>query len=289
MAAGKRLAIIGANGQLGMDLAAAFPGDNVVGLTHADIEIGDSDLVMSRFAAMRPALVVNTAAYHKVDDCEKNPARSFEVNAIGARNLARAAESIGFDLVHLSTDYVFDGEKKAPYVETDRPGPLNAYGISKLAGEYFISANTSRYYIVRTSGLYGHHQCRAKGGKNFIDIMLGLARDGKDIRVVQDEVLTPTYTYHLAAQIRELASTGAYGLYHATNNGSCSWYEYAVEIFRLAGLRPNLRPTSAKEFASPIRRPSYSVLENAGLQRLGIDRMPHWKESLAHYFSTNPV
>lgn len=279
-----KVAIIGASGQLGMDLQNAFRDSETVPLNHPDIEISDRDSVMRVLSSIRPELVINTAAYHKVDDCEKNPERSFLVNSMGALHLADVSEALRCALVHISTDYVFDGRKGRPYVESDLPDPLNVYAVTKVAGEHFIAAHCSRHYIVRSSGLYGHNKCRAKG-KNFIDTMLGLAREGKDIRVVQDEVLTPTYTYHLALQVRELVKTGEFGLYHATNNGSCSWYEFAMEIFRHAGLNPNVRPVSAKEFPSPIKRPAYSVLDNARLRALGIDRMPVWTESLEHYFN----
>ena len=283
-----RVAIIGANGQLGMDLMKAFGDLDTVPLNHGDIEISDMDSVSRVLSLMKPAVIVNTAAYHKVDDCEKNPERSFQVNAIGALNLARVAQDLKSELVHISTDYVFDGKKAQPYVETDLPRPLNVYAASKVAGEHFIAAYSERHYVVRSSGLYGHNKCRAKG-RNFIDTMLALARDGKEIRVVQDEVLTPTYTYHLALQVRELVKTGSYGLYHATNNGECSWYEFAGEIFKNAGLKPNVQPVSAKQFPSPIKRPSYSVLDNAALRPLGIEKMPHWKESLEHYFKNKPL
>ena len=282
-----KVAIIGANGQLGMDLMRAFGDLEAVPLNHGDIEIGDIDSVSRALAAIKPAIVVNTAAYHKVDDCEKNPDRSFQVNALGALNLARITQDLKSDLVHISTDYVFDGKKAQPYVESDLPHPLNVYAASKVAGEHFIAAYSDRHYVVRSSGLYGHNKCRAKG-RNFIDTMLALAGEGKDIRVVQDEVLTPTYTYYLALQVRDLVKTESYGLYHATNNGSCSWYEFAQEIFKNADLQPNLQPVSAKDFPSPIKRPSYSVLDNAALRSLGIDEMPHWKDSLEHYFKSKP-
>jgi dTDP-4-dehydrorhamnose reductase len=282
-----KVAIIGANGQLGMDLMAVYADSQPVGLTHEDIEISNLDSVSGVLGSISPSLVINTAAYHKVDDCEKNPARSFEVNALGAANLAKISESQGFDLVHVSTDYVFDGLKGKPYVESDMPNPLNMYAVTKVAGEHLVAANASRHYIVRSSGLYGHNRCRAKG-RNFIDTMLAFAKEKPEIRVVEDEILTPTYTYHLAIQIRELASTHAYGLYHATNQGQCSWYEFAQAIFEFAGLKPNLLPTTVKNFASPIKRPSYSVLENAGLKKLGVDHLPPWRESLKHYFDHRP-
>jgi dTDP-4-dehydrorhamnose reductase len=284
-----RITIIGANGQLGMDLMAAFAKDECIGLTHADIEISDLDSVNRVLTTLRPEVVVNTAAYHKVDDCEKFPERSYQINAIGALNLAKVAESLGVPLVHISTDYVFDGEKKAPYVESDLPHPLNTYAVTKVAGEQYVRANAPKHFIVRSSGLYGHNPCRAKGGRNFIDTMLKLAAEKPEVRVVNDEILTPTYTHHLALQIRELVKTEAYGLYHATNNEWCSWYEFAEEIFRIAGVTTPLLPVSAKEFPAPIKRPSYSVLENAGLQKIGIDKMPVWKESLAAYFAGKQV
>lgn len=283
---GKKVVVIGVNGQLGIDLMRAYADLSPVGLTHEEIEVASADSVTKVLGDLKPDLVINTAAYHKVDDCEKNPGAAFNVNATGAMNLARASEAGKFDLLHLSTDYVFDGTKRSPYLETDLPHPLNVYAMSKLAGEHAIAAYASRGYVVRSSGIYGHNRCRAKGGKNFIDTMLGLAREGKKIRVVNDEVLTPTYTVDLARQIRTLTETGAYGLYHITNDGECSWYEFAGEIFRNAGLSPDLEAVSTSEFYSPVRRPSYSVLENAGLRSLGIDGMRAWRESLKAYFQT---
>jgi dTDP-4-dehydrorhamnose reductase len=262
-----KAAIVGANGQLGVDLMKAFAGDEVVGLMHAEITIEDLDSVQSVIGSLKPDVVVNTAAFHKVDDCEKDPARSFAVNALGALNLAKACQSVGAALAHVSTDYV--------------------YAVTKLAGEHFVQTYADRHYVVRTCGLYGHSPCRAKG-RNFIDTMLKLAKEKPELRVVNDEILTPTYTYHLAQQIRELVTKPAYGVYHVTNNGSCSWYEFAMEIFRLAGVSIPVVPVSQKEFPAPIKRPSYSVLENRRLQELGIDRMPQWKASLEHYFATKP-
>lgn len=281
--------VIGANGQLGMDVLQAFADIAPTGLTHEQIEISDIDSVSTVLSRLKPTLVINTAAYHKVDDCEKYPEKAFAVNATGALNLAKVSESHGFDLLHVSTDYVFDGRKQAPYVETDLPRPLNVYAASKLAGEHFVLAYSSRSFVVRSSGLYGQNKCRAKGGRNFIDTMLFLASQGKDINVVNDEILTPTYTFHLAKQIRELANLRQYGLYHVTNNGSCSWFEFAREIFKCANLSPNLQPTSAAQFPSAVKRPSYSVLDNAALRSVGADLMPHWTESLQHYFRHRPV
>ena len=277
------VAIIGANGQLGTDLMRAFAPEKPVGLTHADIEITKIDSVSRALTALKPDLVINTAAYHNTGDCEKHPDISFQVNAIGPWNLASVTDSLRSDFVHISTDYVFDGKKKTPYDESDIPHPLNVYAVTKVAGEHFVAAHASRYYVVRSCGLYGHSTCRGKGG-NFIDMMLRQAKEKKEVRVVNDEILTPTYTYHLAEQIRELVRTRAYGLYHITNNGQCSWYEFACAIFKHVGIPITVVPTTTKEFTSPIKRPPYSVLENAALQRLGIDHMPDWQTSLKHYF-----
>lgn len=279
--------IIGSNGQLGMDLMAAFAPDKPVGLTHADIAIEQLESVATVLSRLKPDVVINTAAYHKVDDCEKNPVRSFEVNSLGAMHLAKVCNDLGAALAHVSTDYVFDGTKQAPYVESDLPNPLNAYAVTKVAGEHFVRAYADRHYVIRTCGLYGHSPCRAKG-RNFIDTMLKLSKEKPELRVVNDEILTPTYTFHLAGQIRELVSRPSYGIFHATSTGQCSWYEFAVEIFKLAGVSIPVIPVSQKEFPTAIKRPTYSVLENKGLQGLGIDNMPHWRESLKHYFATTP-
>lgn len=232
-------------------------------------------------ARLRPAMVVNTAAFHNVPKCETQPADAYAGNAIAPGDLARACSEAGARLVHVSTDYVFDGAKQAPYVETDRPNPLNVYGVSKLAGEYAV-LNAGDHQVVRSSGLYGMRPCRAKGG-NFIDTMFRLAAEKPEVRVVNDEVLTPTFTADLAAQIRMLALEGPPGLYHATNAGSCSWFEFARAIFELGGLRTPLFPTSVKEFAAPVKRPFYSVLDNAALRAVGLDRMRPWQEALTDY------
>ncbi len=278
-----KVAVIGSNGQLGTDLMLAFAEHQPLALNHEQIEITDIDSVNRVLGEVKPDVVVNTAAFHNVPLCEKEIAKAFQVNAIGAFNLAKVTESLGIDFVHVSTDYVFDGKKQSPYIETDATNPLNVYATSKLAGEHFVAAYSSRHYIVRSCGLYGHATCRAKG-TNFVETMLKLAKEKDELRIVNDEIITPTYTFHLAEQIRELVKTKAYGLYHATNNGFCSWYEFAKAIFEIAGISVKVSPVSSKEFASPVKRPLYSVLENRALQSLGIDIMPHWKESLKHYF-----
>jgi dTDP-4-dehydrorhamnose reductase len=278
------VAVVGSTGQLGSDLVLAFAADRVHGLAHEDLDIGDDAAVRRVLGALRPDIVVNTAAFHNVPKCEAEVEQAYALNAIAPRRLARLCGELGARLVHVSTDYVFDGAKQAPYVETDRPVPLNVYGTSKLAGEYEVLGAGGRHQVVRSSGLYGVRPCRAKGG-NFIDTMYRVAAEKPEVRVVNDEILTPTFTADLAAQIRVLALEGPPGLYHATNQGSCSWYEFARTIFDLGGLVTPLAPASVKDMASPVRRPFYSVLENAALAAAGLDRMRPWRDALADYMA----
>lgn len=277
--------ILGANGMLGSDLVRAFDGDgDVIPATHEDVEIADAAATRAFIEKSGAELVINTAAYHNVPKCEDNPSRAFEVNAVGAGNVAVACEAVAARLVHISTDYVFDGAKKAPYVETDLPGPLNTYAVTKLAGEHFVQAYSTRCFVVRTSGIYGIEVCRAKGA-NFVQKMLQLAKEKEFLKVVDDEVLTPTYTVDLAEQIRALIRSDHFGLYHITNNGFCSWYEFAKKIFELAGVDVDLRKTTSAEFPSPVQRPLYSVLENKALRALDMDQMRNWDEALGAYIA----
>jgi len=223
-----KIAVIGANGQLGQDVAAALEGRRhaVSRLTHAEIEICDAANVRGVLAALKPDLVVNTAAMLQVDQAEDEPGRAFAVNALGVRNLARLAGEQDFALLEFGTDYVFDGEKAAPYVESDAPRPLGVYAASKLAGEYFVRAHAPRHFVVRVSGIYGAAPCRGKQGENFVLTMLRLAKERGAVSVVEDEILTPTYTADIAARVADLVATKAYGLYHLTAEGRCSWYEF---------------------------------------------------------------
>lgn len=290
-----RTIIIGANGQLGQDLAKAYAGEDMVPLTHRDIEICERASIEAAFSTHRPDVVINTAAFPRVDDCEVEYARALRVNAQGPHNLALACREYGGILLHISTDYVFDGEGREggnrdegnnhismPYTEGDVPNPPNGYGVSKLAGEHGVRYVLERSFVVRSSGLYGVAGSSGKGG-NFVETMLRLAREGRDIRVVNDQTLTPTYTRDLAHQIKHLLTTNHYGLYHATNQGQCTWYEFATEIFQLSGLSPTLIPITSAEFAARARRPAYSVLDNARLRQHGLDLMRPWREALTDY------
>jgi len=281
-----RILIIGANGQLGSDLVPAVraSGDELISLTHREVDICETVGVRETLQRHRPEVVINTAAYHKVDECEVNVERSFAVNGYGVRNLALACKETGCALLHMSTDYVFGADvfRRTPYTESDAPGPINVYGISKLAGEYLMRSILDRYWIVRSSGLYGVAGASGKGG-NFIELMLRLAREGRDIKVVDDQTLSPTYTADLADKIVELAHTDSCGLYHVTSAGQCTWYEFACKIFELEGLSPNVTPTTTAAFGAVATRPTYSVLENAALNALGIDNLRLWEKALRDY------
>ncbi|MBI3780964.1 MAG: dTDP-4-dehydrorhamnose reductase [candidate division NC10 bacterium] len=274
--------LIGANGQLGSELRKAFRDHDLVPLTHTDLELTDPGQLREALNKSRPSLILNTAAYHRVDECEDYPDRAFAVNAIAVRDLALAAREVGAVLVHFSTDYVFDGRRRRPYKETDPPGPLSVYAASKLAGEYFIRATHERHFVIRTSGLYGIAGSSGKGG-NFIETMLRLATAGKPIQVVGDQILTPTSAKELAGKVRQLVETGAYGLYHITNNGECSWFQFAAAIFEISGLRTKVSETTSLAFGARAIRPPYSVLDNANLRRLGLDDLRPWRDALRDY------
>ncbi len=281
-----RVAIIGANGQLGTDLVEVFsPEHTVVGWTHADVAIEDAASVARAFAAVRPEVVINTAAFHHVDRCEEVPEQAFAVNALGARNLARVASSMGVYVIHVSTDYVFDGRKGAPYVESDPVSPLNVYGNTKVSGEFFLLNGHADAAVVRTSGLYGRSLCRAKGGVNFVELMLRLARERGTVKVVTDEKVSPTSTLDLARQLKVLAEHPLRGVIHATAEGQCSWYDFAKAIFELTGTEVELLPATKEDFPAKTPRPAYSVLENRRLKAAGLHVMKHWREALAEYLS----
>lgn len=280
-----KIVVIGANGQLGNDVVAAFSanGDTVVGLTHDEIEVAEIDSVSRVLREAKPDVIVNTSAMHHVENCEKEPQKALAVNAIGPRNLSVAADDLGATLMHVSTDYVFDGMKNSPYVEEDAANPLNVYGISKLAGEHFVRRTAKKHFVIRSSGLYGKNPCRAKGGLNFIELMLKLSKERDELRVVDNEFVSPTSTAELAQQICVLSRSDAYGLYHATAEGSCSWYEFAKEIFATTGSSVRLIVAGPNEFPAKVARPKYSVLENRALKTHGLNVFKSWQEGLHTY------
>jgi dTDP-4-dehydrorhamnose reductase len=290
-----KIILIGANGQLGTDLVSALAQHDVVNaiqpgtdrgrlLQVLELDISDHAAVRTVIAQHKPDVIINTAAFHRVDDIERDALVALQVNAYAAQQLALACRDADVSLLHISTDYVFDGEKRTPYIETDLPNPISAYGATKLAGELLVRSAWHKHYIIRPCGLYGTAGAMGKGG-NFVNIMLKLAHEGKPIKVIGDQVCTPTYTRDLAEQIALLITTGQYGTYHTTSDGACSWHEFACEIFGLAGLSPQVISITSDEYGAPARRPAYSVLENHALRNLGIDRMRDWHEALAEYVS----
>jgi dTDP-4-dehydrorhamnose reductase len=285
----RTVAVLGAAGQLGAALTRVWPRehpeDRLVGLTHAQVEVADLQSVRRALLPLGPQLVVNATAYNLVDRAETEPRLAFEVNAIGPHNLARAVRELRADLVHVSTDYVFSGSRRRPYAESDPVDPLGVYGASKVAGELLVRAAWPRHFIVRTCGLFGVAGGATGKGGNFVDTMLRLAGKDQPIRVVDDQVLTPTHAADLAVQIARLATTGVHGTYHATSQGECSWYDFAAEVFRQAGLRAVLERQSTAEAGRPAARPPYSVLDNRDLRSLGIDVMPDWRQALHDYLT----
>jgi len=280
-----RVAVTGANGQLGTDLVKVMSDWSLVPLTHSDLDICDHAQTRRVIADAKPDIVINTAAFNRVDDCEDELAKAFAVNAFAVRNLAKICADLACIFVHISTDYVFDGRKGTPYTEEDAPNPLSVYGASKLAGECFVRNICPKHFVVRTSGLYGTARSRAKGG-TFVATMIRLAKEEKRIRVVNDQVLTLTCTKDLADKLKELVQTETYGLYHITNSGHCSWYEFAGKIFELMGLTPDFGPTTTAAFGARARRLAYSVLAREGLRRLGLNDLRPWPEALYSHLAT---
>jgi dTDP-4-dehydrorhamnose reductase len=277
-----RISILGANGQLGRDLSIELAGHDIRCLSRDDFDVTDHGRARAALTEFRPDTIVNLTAYHRVDDCESQPELAYTVNALAVLNLVRIANDLGATLVHISTDYVFDGASTTPYTEWSEPLPLSIYGNSKLAGEYLVRSAARKYFLIRSCGLYGHAGSRGKGG-NFVETMLKKARNGERIQVVHDQTLTPTSTRDLARQMAVLLPTSHYGLFHMTNDGACSWYGFAAAIFEIAGLSADLEPTTTELYKSPALRPRYSVLENKKLKDLGLHQMLHWRAALTEY------
>jgi dTDP-4-dehydrorhamnose reductase len=274
-----KLLVTGAGGMLGRDVLAAAEraGHDVTGFGRADLDVTDASAVRSAFDAERPDAVVNCAAWTDVDGAESDEPAATAVNGAAAGHVAGAAAALGAAVVLPSTDYVFDGTKRTPYVESDATAPQSAYGRSKLAGEHATMAANDRHYVVRTSWLFG------VAGRNFVDTMLGLGRDRDELKVVHDQVGCPTYTGHLAAALVRLAAgDGEHGVHHVAGAGECSWFEFATEIFRQADIDVRTLPCTTEEFPRPAPRPAYSVL---GSERPDAIRLPDWREGLASYLA----
>lgn len=274
-----RILVTGATGLLGHALVPVLQQSHqVIGLSSRDCDIRDEAATRRVLRAHSPDLVIHLAAYRDADGCELDPRRAEESNATGTRNVAQACAEISAAMVYTSTDYVFDGQQEEPYCEQDRPNPINIYGRSKLWGEQHVQAILERYFIVRTSWLVGPN------GRSFVNTIIQLARRQEELRVVNDQRGSPTYTCHLASKLAELADTKAYGIYHITGSGSCTWFELAQTVVELCGLNGvRVVPISSEECGRPARRPAYSVLENRRLSLSNMGLLPHWKVGLTSF------
>ncbi|MGH8103925.1 MAG: dTDP-4-dehydrorhamnose reductase [bacterium] len=280
-----RVMVLGAGGQLGSDLSrllARAPGVSLKAFKKQDLDITQFTNVRFAIETARPEVVINAAAFTKVDECERVPDTAMTVNYLAQKHLARVCRDFGALCVYLSTDYVFDGEKGAPYVEDDKPRPLNHYGLSKLWGEVGTRADANEGLIVRSSWLYG------PTGENFPKKILARARAHHPLRVVNDQTGCPSYTPDLAAAIWWLIDHGALGIFHVTNSGACTWHDFARAILLQAGLSNPVTPITTDELNSPARRPRYSVLDNGKAERLGLPPMRPWFATLSDLLSTPP-
>ena len=276
-----KVMILGASGQLAREFQRQWRGRyDLAVMTVSDLDVSRIESVRNMVSDIAPDVLVNCAAYNSVDEAEKHPSDAFRVNALGPKNLAIAANDRGIPLVHFSTDYIFDGKLDRHYIEYDKPDPLGIYGRSKLAGELAVKDHTCRFYIVRVAWLAG------RKGRNFVETMLELGADRKNLNVVNDQIGTPTFCPDVVRHVEKLLKSEQYGIYHMTGKGECTWYEYAKEIFRLAGMdHVSIEPVSTEEFARPASRPAYCVLDNMMLRLTVGDDMPPWQEGLEAYMS----
>jgi len=281
----KKVIIFGAGGQLGADLMNDFKDLFLVkGLSHLDADITKKDFLEKLFLKEQPNVVINAAAYNRVEEAEFFPEEAFKVNALGPFFLSQAAAKTKAVFIQISTDYVFDG-KKGSYSEKDQPNPINVYGASKLAGEQLAKIGCPALYVIRTSALFGKAKSRQK--INFIDKMMSLAAGRKEIRVVDDQYTSPTYTADLSKKIKEIIIKKApFGVYHLTNSGRCSWHEFAKEIFRQKGVVANLTAISTAESGTKIKRPKSTILKNDAIKKINIKAMPSWQDALARYLKS---
>jgi len=277
-----KIVLIGADGQLGSDLFERLKGKQTTPLYYPDFDVTRREQIENTIERVKPAVVINTSAFNRVDECEISPLEAFKVNTIAARDLAQVCQKIGSVLVHFSTDYVFNGKKKTPYTEEDRPQPLSIYGLSKYGGEILIRSAKCKYFLIRTCGLYGKAGCWGKG-RNFVDAMVEAASKNKTIRVVNDQTITPTSTSELAQRVLELISLQRFGVYHMTNDGQCTWFEFARSIFELLQRKVDIVPVDSDSYGARAKRPPFSVLDNRMAERAGITPFSHWRDALEVY------
>jgi dTDP-4-dehydrorhamnose reductase len=280
----KRVAVLGGTGQLGSDVVEVLsrsPSYRLTPFSHEQLDVTDHAKVMEALA-LGFDVVVNCAAFTRVDDCEEQPGKALLVNARGALEVARACAQTDSLCVHVSTDYVFSGDKGSPYAEDDPAGPVNMYGASKLAGEYFVKQVAKRWLILRIASVFGKRGSRGKGG-NFVETVLSKAYSGTPVRVVHDTWMSPTYTMDVAHALGGLIQIGATGLYHASNSGRCSWFEFAREATRLLSLDTEIEPISSSSYPTRARRPRDSSLDNSHLKEVLCHSIRPWPEALKAY------
>ncbi len=275
----KKIIVTGCNGQLGRAVNLEFQNNLEVEFVNTDVgelDITNIDMVMELVREVKPYAIINCAAHTGVDACEDEWDKAYKINAIGPRNLSIAASETGAKMIHVSTDYVFNGKADRPYTEFDKPDPQGAYGVTKLAGENMVRDFADRYFILRTAWLYGD-------GKNFVKTMLRLSENNDKVRVVGDQVGSPTSAKELAAAIDQLIFTENYGIFHATCEGSCSWAQFAEEIFKMAGKKTVVEAITTEEFGAKAPRPAYSILENYMLKLTTDYRFADWNDALDVY------
>lgn len=277
--------VTGSSGQLGSDIVKLLKktNDQVIECNHDTVDITDSKEIKRYFNQTKPTTVIHCAANTNVDSCESDKDNAFRINAIGTRNVAVASESIGAKLVYVSTDYVFDGESNVPYDEFTPTSPIGIYGKSKLAGENFVTSLSTKYFIVRTSWIFGSN------GNNFVRTMLNLSSENSSLNVVDDQRGSPTYAVDLANCLLDVIKTDDFGIYHISNSGSCSWYEFALAIFEEAGITIQVNPVSTKEFSRLAPRPAYSVLDHMVLRLNGYSEMRHWRDALKTFLEASEL
>lgn len=274
-----KILVTGAEGQLGTDLVKILKvtGYDVLGMGKSELDITNEKKVHHIVSSLKPDIIIHCAAYTQVDKAEAEPDYAYLINGIGTRNITLAAERIGAKLVYISTDYVFDGSATLPYHEFSPVSPINVYGSSKLAGEMMVRDFHSRFFIVRTSWVFGVK------GNNFVKTMIQLSKEKEQLKVVNDQIGSPTYTVDLCNCIMQLVESDKYGIYHVSNSGSCSWFEFAREIFSQTQNNIKLEPCTTEEFPRPAKRPKYSVLDHMGLRINAFDPMPDWKDGLTRF------
>jgi dTDP-4-dehydrorhamnose reductase len=277
----QKVLITGANGQLGKDLVDYFATKyaEVYGFGREELDITNIDLVIKTMENLNPNVVIHAGAYTKVDLAETEPEEAYRINAVGTRNIAVASEAIRAKLAYVSTDYVFDGMSHIPYDEFHSTNPSSIYGKSKLAGEQLVQSLHSQYFIIRTSWVYGIH------GNNFVKTMLRLAQEKESVSVVNDQIGSPTYTIDLSKCIADLLQTQKYGIYHVSNSGHCSWYEFAVAIFEEAGMNIQVVPVSTEAFPRPAKRPPFSILDHKALRLNDFPEMRNWRDALKAFIA----